>query len=106
MSTTKREARSDEVQIIGGVPTTIVRSEDLSIFESRLRVGGEYQLSPELAVRAGFDQLRSDIGGFKPSAGFSIKYPVGKLLTAAEYAFVLEPYAVGTMHLITLKIFL
>ena len=106
ISTTKREARTTDIQIIGGVPTEVIVSEDLSIVDSRLRLGGEYDLSPELSVRAGFDQLRSDIGGLKPSAGFSVRYPIGNLQTAAEYAFVLEPYAVGTMHFLTLKIFL
>ncbi|NND70828.1 MAG: hypothetical protein HKN43_04560 [Rhodothermales bacterium] len=106
ISTTSREARTQEVQIVSGVPQPVVISEDLTIVDSRLRLGGEYQLSPEFSVRAGIDQIRSDIGGIKPSFGFSVVYPVGNLLTGAEYAFVLEPYAVGTMHFLTLKIFL
>ena len=35
-----------------------------------------------------------------------VEQAVGSLIARAEYAFVLEPYAAGTMHLLTLKVFL
>ena len=107
IQTTKREARTVEVRIVGGVPQRVPVTSELSIFDSTLRLGGEYQLTNEFSVRAGVDQiLTNSIDGLRPSAGFSVTYPVGNLLTAAEYAFVLEPGAIGTMHLLTLKIFL
>ena len=59
------------------------------------------------AVRGGLDRLAAgDSGGVRPSTGFMIEQTLGSLVARAEYAFVLEPYALGTMHLVTLRFFL
>ena len=104
---TSVEARTRSVQLIGDTPREVVTSERLRVQDSRFRFGGEYHLAEQFAVRGGADQFGNrELGGVKPSAGFMVQQPVGELLARLEYAFVVEPYAVGTMHLITLRVFL
>lgn len=107
LQTTSREARSTEIRIVSGVPQQISTTEELTIFDSAARFGGEYHFNDVFKLRAGVDQfLTNNFDSLRPAGGFSVAYPVGNLLTAAEYAFVLEPNGTGTMHLLTLKIFL
>lgn len=107
LQTTTREARTSEIRIVGGVPQQVSSTEELKIFDTAMRLGGEYHFNEIFRLRAGVDQfLTNNFDSLRPSGGFSVTYPVGNLLTAAEYAFVLEPNGTGTMHLLTLKIFL
>lgn len=104
---TPTERRTRSVRLLGDVPREVVETERLNVQETRIRFGGEYRLAPAFAVRGGLDRLGADdLGGVKPTTGFLVEQPVGNLLVHAEYAFALEPFAVGTMHLLTLRIFL
>ena len=52
-------------------------------------------------------QLGDEVfGGVRPSAGFMIEQTVGELDARFEYAFSVESPASGTMHLLTLRLFL
>ncbi|MCH8961922.1 MAG: PorV/PorQ family protein [Bacteroidetes bacterium] len=104
---TSSEVRTREVRLIGDTPREVFESERLTLHESRLRFGAEYQPVAAFAVRGGLDRLAADdFGGVRPSAGFMVEQALGSLVARAEYAFVLEPYALGTMHLVTLRFFL
>jgi hypothetical protein len=104
---TSSEVRTRDVRLIGDTPREVFESERLTLHDSRFRVGAEYQPVAAFAVRGGVGRLGdSDLGGIRPSAGFMVEQALGSLLARAEYAFVLEPYALGTMHLITLRFFL
>jgi hypothetical protein len=104
---TSYEYRTREVVLIGDTPQEETASKRARIQENRARVGVEYQLSDIFTVRGGIDRIGAGtLEGVTPSAGFMIEQPVGPLVARAEYAFVLEPYNVGAMHLITLRIFL
>jgi hypothetical protein len=106
-SFTSSEVRTRDVRLIGDTPREVFASERLTLHDSRLRVGAEYQPVAAFAVRGGLDRLADDdVGGIRPSAGFMIEQVLGTLVARAEYAFVLEPYALGTMHLVTLRFFL
>lgn len=100
------EHRSSAVIDQNGVPIEITETERLRLHASRFRLGGEYRLAESFAVRAGVDRLGDDLAGATPSAGFMVEQPIGTLVARAEYAFMLEPYAVGAMHFITLRVFL
>ena len=105
--TRSTQLRTRRVTLLGDTPSEVVDEEELTIQDSFLRIGAEYQLAEIFTVRGGVDQVGGDeLGGLKPSAGFSVEQPVGELKVRAEYAFVVEPYAVDTMHLITLRLFL
>ena len=81
--------------------------EHRRIDEHQLRLGLEMQLAAPFAVRAGLDRLTSrSPQGVTPSAGFKIDQGIGQLDVRLEYAFMLEPQAVGTMHVLTLHLFL
>lgn len=106
-SFTSSEVRTRDVRLVGDTPREIFDSERLTLHDSRLRFGAEYQPVAAFAVRGGLDRLADeDFGGVRPSAGFMIEQILGSLVARAEYAFVLEPYALGTMHLVTLRFFL
>ena len=99
----EREYRRYEVRPIGGAPVEISTSEELVRFDYRFRLGGEVLLTDSFGLRVGVDQIGDDLGGVKPSAGFMIEQPVGQLLLSVDYAFVVEPYAVGSLHFLTLR---
>lgn len=99
-----REHRSYDVRLSGGIPRESASSERLTRHASRLRVGAEYLLTEIFGLRAGVDQLSSETGEVKPTAGFMIRQPVGELMLTADYAFVLEPHAVSSLHFITLSV--
>ncbi|WP_457652294.1 PorV/PorQ family protein [Rhodocaloribacter sp.] len=104
---TRRDRRTRSVELFGDVPREVVDTETLTLQENRVRFGGEYRLAETFVVRGGLDQLGSgEVDGLKPTAGFMVEQPVGNLRVRAEYAFALEPFAVGTMHLLSLRIFL
>ena len=88
------------VELVGGALREVIYSEDLRLHESRYRAGAEYRFVPALAIRGGTSSVGH--GAMRPSAGFMVEQPVGKVAVRAEYAFLLEPYALGTMHLLTL----
>jgi len=104
---TSTELRTRSVRLVGDLPREVIDSERLLIQESRFRFGGEYQLAEVFALRGGVDRLGAgDLGGLKPSAGFMVEQPIGKLVARLEYTFVMEPFAIGAMHLLSLRVFL
>ena len=100
------ESRSRVIQEINENSVEITEVEKLQIQESRLRIGGEYYIADPFAVRAGVDRIGTSSGGIRPTAGFLVAQPLGSLLIWVEYAFALEPYNTGTMHVMTLRLFL
>jgi hypothetical protein len=104
---TSFEFRRREVTLVGETPQETTISERSQFQENRVRLGAEYYLMEIFTVRAGIDRIGADaLEGVTPSVGFMVEQPVGPLVARGEYAFVLEPYGVGSMHLITLRIFL
>lgn len=101
------EAFGRSVELVGGIPTETTTTEKVRRVDGRLRMGGELRLAEIFSIRGGIDRVGEDgLGGSVPSAGFSIEQPLGGLGLRAEYAFALEPYAVGTMHFVTLQLLL
>jgi hypothetical protein len=98
------ELRSRSVQLIGDVPREVTSTESYRLHDASVRVGAEYRPAEIFAVRAGLDRIAED--GMGPSAGFMIEQPVGRIRLRGEYAFVVEPHATGSMHLVTLRLHL
>lgn len=92
------------VDLSGGVHREVISSQDITLHEPRYRAGAEYRFMSAFAVRGGATSVAR--GAVRPSAGFMVEQPVGELVIQAEYAFVLEPYALGTIHLVTLRFYL
>ena len=102
-----REVRSRTVGFSGDGPVQGTASEELMLHAARLRVGAEYRPVEAFAVRAGVDRLGAEaLGGARPSAGFMVAQALGSLQVRGEYAAVLEPYTLGTMHFISLRVYL
>ena len=93
------------VELSGGAPREQIQSEDLTLHEARFRAGAEYRLTAPFAVRGGATSV-GRVAALRPSAGFMVEQPLGGIVIRAEYAFLLEPYALGTIHLVTLRFFL
>ena len=101
------EYRIRSVEIVGDAPQVVEQGERSSTYEGRLRLGAEYELSDVFTLRGGLDRLGTEApSSLMPAAGFMISQPVGPLELNGEYAFVIEPYGTGSMHLITLRVFL
>lgn len=99
------EHRTRQVERFGDLPIEVIMTEDLRLRSGTLRVGGEYHLAEALALRGGLDRVgNGDFEAVQPTFGFMVEQPVGNLRARAEYAFALEPYALGTLHLLTLRI--
>ena len=104
---TSFEFRRRQVTLIGESPQETTTSERARLQENRFRLGAEYYLSEIFSIRGGIDRIGADaLEGVTPSAGFMIEQRVGPLVARGEYAFVLEPYGTGAMHLLTLRVFL
>jgi len=56
-------------------------------------------------IRGGIDQVAlSEPVRPKPGLGFTLEYPVGNWTPGFTYAFVLEPYGPGGIHVVTLTV--
>ena len=69
------------------------------------RAGAEVPLQENFAIRGGIDQI--DFGAnitAKPSIGFSLKTSAGSWKPRLDYAYVLEPYSSGGIHLLSLSV--
>ena len=72
---------------------------------SRFRTGAEVWLTDAFGLRAGLDRLGTgSLYRATPSLGFVVDEALGRLGLRVAYTFVLEPYAVGSMHLLTLHL--
>ncbi len=101
------ESRRRRIELVGGVPIETFVSEELSVQSSYLRFGAEYELVDRFKLRGGVDQFGSEgFGESRPSAGFTLVQPVGGLTIHIEYGFLLEPFAVGTLHVLSLRLYL
>lgn len=75
--------------------------------DTRYRLGGEWHFDDVLAVRLGADRLGFDgLRSATPTAGFALQQVLGELTLRMTYAFLLEPYNVGTMHVLSLRMYI
>ncbi len=88
-------------------PVQFYTNREVTLHNSYIRFGAEFRLVPALILRAGLGRLEAiNNGGPRPSVGFMTEQPLGLLVTQAAYTFVLEPYAIGAMHMLSLRFFL
>jgi hypothetical protein len=69
-----------------------------------IRLGGEIDLSDEISLRAGIDHWdvkRPEQAS--PTFGFSIRTSIDDFTPALNYAYVVEPYGLFAMHIISLS---
>ncbi len=99
--------RRTGVEVIGDVPLQTTDERRLDLQSTYFRFGGEYVIHDQMTLRAGVDRISSEgLGEIRPGAGFSIEQDIGSLKAGFEYVFQLEPYAVGTFHMLALRLFL
>ena len=104
MQTTEATSVTD-IGTTVGLPTPEVMREELRLSSLQFRVGGEYWLAQPFAVRLGYDRLGAgQFGEAVPSVGFALRQQLGDLNAQIDYAAVLEPFATGTMHVLTLHL--
>lgn len=103
---TAREHRTRGVEVVDLEPVEAVNIEELQVQQSLLRVGAEYRFEAPFALRAGVDRIGDIYSRIRPTAGFMVAQPLGSMNVWFEYAFALEPYGTGTMHILTMRLFL
>jgi hypothetical protein len=98
---------SNRVDFLGDEPIVFTESRELTLRETRIRAGAEYVLVPQFVVRAGLEQLGQEtLGGVRPSGGFMVEQVSGMLRMRLEYTFAVESRVSGTMHILSLQLFL
>lgn len=83
-----------------------IEVENTSAGNNYLRFGLEYGIYEGLFIRGGldkFDVSHTSVPS-RPSLGFSYFYDFGNLVTAVNYAFVVEPYSSFDQHIIGIDI--
>ncbi len=82
---------------------------DVEMYDSEtylMRLGGEYNATKYFTLRAGVERL--DLSGNniepRPTAGFTIMHPVGSLMPVIHYAFILEPVAPVSTHVLSVAV--
>ena len=71
-----------------------------------LRGGIEYNTVEYLSIRCGIDriELYEEKTGAKPAFGFGVRKPMGNWVPTLNYAFVTEPFAPRSFHIISLTV--
>ena len=96
-----------ETRLFGDAPAETTDEKILTQQEFRVRFGAEFIPLAGFALRAGMEQLGSEvIDSVRPSVGFMIEQPVGSLQLRAEYGYAREAKAGGNMHLVSITLFL
>ena len=69
-----------------------------------IRMGGELSLSDMFTVRAGLDHWDvQEPAQAAPTFGFTVRTSSAKLTPVINYAYVIEPYGLFGMHIISLS---
>lgn len=70
-----------------------------------LKLGAQVSLTNSFVVRAGLDHLGlTESQVVRPSFGFTVQTATGSWNSSLSYAIVIEPYAAGSIHLLSLGI--
>lgn len=71
-----------------------------------LRLGAEYWLVPQLALRAGVERIDLTGDGIdaRPSCGVTFMQPLASMLPSVSYAFILEPVAPAPTHVLSFSL--
>lgn len=96
----KRTYTSAAAGLNGGESVDLSETTTLRLAAEQLKLGAEYQLAEPFTLRAGVDRIGQ---GALPSLGFGLKQKFGELRLRLDYAFKLEPYQTGTMHLLSVR---
>jgi len=67
-----------------------------------IRLGSEYKIHESLYLRAGCDRIHMEDMDIpvRPSFGFSYFYKLNNNIVGINYAFVVEPYSSGDLHVV------
>ena len=72
----------------------------------QLKVGAAWSIHERISLRGGWqmDDLKNIAVANRPSAGFSVHLPFDMLKPSIDYAFLLEPNQISSMHVFGLKL--
>lgn len=72
----------------------------------QLKMGGAWEVHERISLRAGWqiDDLAHIDTSNRPSAGFSLHLPFDKLAPSVDYAFLLEPNQISSIHIFGLRL--
>ncbi len=101
----RAETVGQEVILVDLSPQTVSSTTRLDVQETRIRTGFEWWPVEILALRAGVDRIGSDaVDGLSPTFGFALTQDLGELGTQIDYALVREPFVLGFMHLVGIRL--
>lgn len=81
-----------------------IEFERSSINTNTFRFGTEIALHKNLMLRAGLDRINysNNYSGIKPTFGYSLNFDLDNIFTTLDYAYVVEPFSPGNIHIVTL----
>lgn len=102
------ETRTRELFIDGSGPPTIIEGfDEIQTSTGIFRIGGSWNAHERFTLRGGYritDTSRNGSGSL--STGFSVHLPFDALAPSIDYAFIIEPYNVASMHVLALRLHL
>jgi len=101
------EINTEETFLNNGIPQTFESVAEISTNTQQFRIGGAWNAHERFTLRAGYnlpDISQSSSWGL--STGFSLNLPFDKFSPSIDYAFVVEPNRVATIHVFALSLHL
>ncbi|MCS7012006.1 MAG: hypothetical protein RMI34_03660 [Chloroherpetonaceae bacterium] len=106
--TASLEGRRTTFIVENGIARPTLETESLRRSETHLRLGAMLQPLRILKFRIGVDRLGLQGIGFfelaKPAFGFSVEYPIDRVVAALDYTFMLEPNAPFGLNFLSLGV--
>ncbi len=99
------QTESRHTQVTDGVPVNYITTSSIATSAMQLRLGAAWNAHERFTLRGGW-QLPdvSAAGSWAFSSGFSLLLPFDIFSPSIDYAFVLEPYRISTMHIFSLRL--
>lgn len=82
-----------------------IEFENSTAKTNQLRIGSEILLHKNFIIRAGIDRFvySNCYSGIKPTFGYSLNFDIDNISTSLDYAYVIESFSPGNIHIITLS---
>ena len=93
--------------VIGGRPVQTTYFRSVRLHQSWMRIGGEYWIVPQVALRLGLDGFSFSEGrAIQPALGVGFRWNMEDIEGYAAFASMREPYDNGWRHLLSLRFYL
>lgn len=99
------EVNKQEFTELDGEPTLFITTETINTHSKQLRLGASWKAHERITLRSGWQvpELKK-MESWSFSSGFSLHLPFDIFSPSVDYAFVMEPYRISNMHIVSLRL--